>query len=132
MIREFSFGVEYPFNKRKKHSLKELHYTFNFLTIFCSLEFWSNFSLSNVPVKVLPESPSRFRESSRDFSHRGGQRRESERSYRRSDSLQHKGMLMKDTYLWMKYLHYWKQILILWTVAFVEPIIFFSIINPTK
>ncbi|XP_073697673.1 inactive ubiquitin carboxyl-terminal hydrolase 53 [Garra rufa] len=43
--------------------------------------------------KVLPESPSRFRESSRDFPHRGGgQRRESERSYRRSDSLQHKDM----------------------------------------
>lgn len=60
----------------------------------------SNFSLFNVPVKVLPESPSRFRQSSRDFSHRGGgQRRESERSYRRSDSLQHKGMLIKDTYL---------------------------------
>ncbi|XP_016357427.1 inactive ubiquitin carboxyl-terminal hydrolase 53-like isoform X2 [Sinocyclocheilus anshuiensis] len=44
-------------------------------------------------VKVLPESPSRLRESSRDFSHRGvGQRRESERSYRRADSLQHKDM----------------------------------------
>ncbi|XP_056629137.1 inactive ubiquitin carboxyl-terminal hydrolase 53 [Triplophysa dalaica] len=38
--------------------------------------------------KVLPESPSRYRESSREFSHRG-QRRESERSY----SLQHKDVL---------------------------------------
>ncbi|XP_005171014.2 inactive ubiquitin carboxyl-terminal hydrolase 53 isoform X1 [Danio rerio] len=45
-------------------------------------------------LKVLPESPSRFRESSRDLSHRGGggQRRESDRSYRRSDSFQHKDM----------------------------------------
>ncbi|XP_057186701.1 inactive ubiquitin carboxyl-terminal hydrolase 53 isoform X2 [Triplophysa rosa] len=42
--------------------------------------------------KVLPESPSRYRESSREFSHRG-QRRESERSYRRSDSLPHKDVL---------------------------------------
>uniref|UniRef100_A0A671K4M9 Inactive ubiquitin carboxyl-terminal hydrolase 53-like n=1 Tax=Sinocyclocheilus anshuiensis TaxID=1608454 RepID=A0A671K4M9_9TELE len=48
----------------------------------------TNFSFFNVPVKVLPESPSRFRESSRDFSHRGGQRRESERNmtYPRSSS----------------------------------------------
>ncbi|XP_077088521.1 ubiquitin carboxyl-terminal hydrolase 53 isoform X3 [Siphateles boraxobius] len=43
--------------------------------------------------KVLPESPSKFRESSKDFYHRGGgQRRESEKIYRRSDSLQHKDM----------------------------------------
>ncbi|KTF76201.1 hypothetical protein cypCar_00037393 [Cyprinus carpio] len=57
---------------------------------------WSRYSSplnGKGTVKVLPESPSRFRQSSRDFSHRGGgQRRESERSYRRSDSLQHKDM----------------------------------------
>ncbi|XP_051560965.1 inactive ubiquitin carboxyl-terminal hydrolase 53 isoform X1 [Myxocyprinus asiaticus] len=42
--------------------------------------------------KVLPEN-SRFRESFREVSHRGGgQRRETERSYQRSDSLQHKDL----------------------------------------
>ncbi|TRY99990.1 hypothetical protein DNTS_006404 [Danionella cerebrum] len=39
--------------------------------------------------KVIPESPSRSRESSRDFSHRAaGQRKETDRSYHRSDSYQ--------------------------------------------
>ncbi|XP_036438890.1 inactive ubiquitin carboxyl-terminal hydrolase 53 isoform X1 [Colossoma macropomum] len=45
-------------------------------------------------LKVLPESPGRLRESSRESSQGGGerQRRESERGHRRPDSFQHKDM----------------------------------------